>query len=112
MKKSITLFAIYLGFAACVCVAGKINLKDEPAIKAKVAMTKDADASVTWASIKDELQTATSNLDAVATAGITDTVAKKAIVDTKKATRDTVQALNKLVKKLKETERIEAGARQ
>lgn len=119
MKKT---FIIVFGCVfISVAFAGKIDLKDAPALKAKAAIAKDADASVTWAGIKADTEAVGAALDAINLGSITNTVftgtqrtAITNIKDTlqalKVANKNQMQAMNKLVKKLKETERIEKEA--
>lgn len=103
MRHTITIALMTLAIAG-MSVAGPVRINHPEAQAAHaVALAKanDSDARVKWADVRDEIQSAQSNMDAVVTAGIADPVAKAAVVALKKATKDLAQAVNKVVKKEK-----------
>lgn len=118
--KKILIVTCVLGLCSVV-YAGKLNLENpQGKAKAVAEMQKsaDADAGVTYAQIKDDLQAVGDAIDAINLSSITNTVftgdqrtAVKNIKDTmgelKTATKNLMQASNKLVKKMKQAEAID-----
>lgn len=131
-KTLITLLVVGL---VSVSYAGKIKLANEPALKVSAGIKQDADASINYAQIRSDLADVGTALDAVETAidaidmstidpaaftGAQKTCVqnlkgnlnslKVATKSLKVAAKNNMQASMKLVKKMKETERIQKEA--
>ena len=123
MREMMILF--FGSILAVSLLAGPANLRNEKLVKerhAEVEVAKDAVASGTYASIWSDLDDVGSALDAIDLSTVTNSVftgdqkvaiiaLKKCVQDLKVASKNLMQTDNKLVKKLKETERIYSEAR-
>jgi hypothetical protein len=117
---------IYCVLISCSAFAGPTNLRNESNAnkrKADVAISKDVDASVTYADIKNDLNQVGAAIDAIDLGSVTNTVftgdqrtavknLKDCLSSLKVASKNLMQANAKLIKKMKETERIQKEARQ
>jgi hypothetical protein len=128
MKILVTLiFLAAVLVVAGAALAGPVSLKNEQNVarhKATVQKAVDVEASVKYSDIRDELQAVGDALDQIdasttgplgvaiaATTGTTKTAlqeVRKVLADMKVAQKNLMQASNKLVKKMKQAEAIDA----